>query len=215
MAEPKPGDLWLTEVGHLPKGSEVTVIGEGWVDGANKTMKVTWSGGTGYVWSEFLTDTKPELKWDAPRERKDIAELLMAKVQAYRKSKGLRQWEDPYVYYNVNNPGLGERMKADGLRVAKSSCLAKTSTHEGGQIGVGWYGPDERPSAEKVAEVLYKGWYDSPGHNANMLGDHSSLNEVDVALMTVVEYYDGTYWNYCAIMSDSMVVISTLPDGLK
>ena len=154
--------------------------------------------------------------WEAPRERKDIADLLMAKVQAYRASKGIRKFENPYVYDDINNPGMGAYLTNKGLRVAKASCLAHSANHEGGQIGAGVYGGEyQNPAgAEEMANRLYTLWYNSPGHNANMLVDNSKYDNVDVAVMTVVEYFDGYSYQYCAIMSNSAIWIEDLPEGL-
>lgn len=155
--------------------------------------------------------------WEAPRERKDIADLLMAKVQAYRASKGIRKFENPYTYYDVNIPNIGNILDSNGLRVAKASCLAHSANHEGGQIGAGVYGGEyQNPAgAEEMANRLYMLWYNSPGHNANMLTNHAKYDMVDVAVMTVVEYFDGYSYQYCAIMSNSTVLYEALPEGLN
>ena len=105
-------------------------------------------------------------------------------------------------------------MKQRGLRVTKNSCLEKSANHEGSQIGSGWYGRQDRPSATEVAAVLYQNWYDSPGHNANML-DASHDGAFMDGLMTVVEYYDGKEWYCCAVLTVQDVSIEKLPDELR
>lgn len=163
------------------------------------------------------TPTPAPVAWTEPRERKDIADLLMAKVNAYRTSQGLRKWESPFVYYDVNNPGLGERLTEKGLRVAKKCCLEHSANHEGGQIGTGVYFYPWQVTdiwLESMAEDLYQNWYKSTPHNKNMLTDSSPYDGVDVAVMHVVEYFDGEYWHYCAIMTVSSIPKEWLPDGL-
>ena len=164
------------------------------------------------------TPTPAPAAWTEPKERMDIADLLMAKIQAYRVSQGIRKWESPYVYYDVNNPGLGERLTEKGLRVAKKCCLEHSANHEGGQIGTGVYFYPWQVTdiwLESMAEDLYQNWYKSTPHNKNMLTDSSPYDGVDVAVMHVVEYFDGEYWHYCAIMTVSSIPKEWLPDGLN
>lgn len=153
--------------------------------------------------------------WKEPKERKDIEELLMAKVNAYRESQGIRKFESGYVYDDAENPGMGEYLEEKGIRVAKECCLEHSANHEGGQIGTGIYWYPWQMSAEKAAGELYDNWYNSKAHNRNLLTDHSEIECVDVAAMTVVEYFDGEDWHYCAIMTSSCVPIENLPEGLK
>jgi len=163
------------------------------------------------------TPTPTPAAWAEPKERKDIADLLMAKINAYRSSQGLRKWESPFVYYDVNNPGLGERLTEKGVRVAKKCCMEHSAKHEGGQIGTGVYFYPWQVTdiwLESMAEDLYQNWYQSAPHNKNMLTDSSPYDGVDVAVMHVVEYFDGDYWHYCAIMTVSSIPKEWLPDGL-
>ena len=153
--------------------------------------------------------------WKEPKERKDIEELLMAKVNAYRENQGIRKFESGYVYDDTENPGMGEYLEEKGIRVAKECCLEHSANHEGGQIGTGIYRYPWQMSAEKAARELYDNWYNSKAHNRNLLTDHSEMECVDVAAMTVVEYFDGEDWHYCAIMTSSCVPIENLPEGLK
>ena len=142
----------------------------------------------------------------------------MAKVNAYRISQGLRKWENPFVYYDVNNPGLGERLTAKGIRVAKKCCLEHSANHEGSQIATGvYYYPWQVTDVwlDEMAGKLFDNWYDSAAHNKNMLDNHADDGIVDVAVMSVVEYFDGEYWHYCAIMTVSGVFSDDLPGGLK
>ena len=164
------------------------------------------------------TPTPTPAAWAEPKERKDIADLLMAKINAYRSSQGLRKWESPFVYYDVNNPGLGERLTAKGLRVAKKCCMEHSANHEGSQIGTGVYFYPWQVTdiwLESMAEDLYQNWYKSAPHNKNMLDSHAEDGIVDVAVIHVTEYFDGEYWHYCAIMTVSGVFSEDLPDGLK
>ena len=165
------------------------------------------------------TNTPPPTPaaWTEPKERKDIADLLMAKVQAYRESQGIRRFESGYVYDDTTNPGMGDYLTSKGLRVAKKCCLEHSAKHEGGQIGTGVYFYPWQVTdiwLESMAEDLYQNWYKSAPHNKNML--HTDAPEgVDVAAMTVVEYFDGEYWHYCAIMTVSSVPKEYLPEGLE
>ena len=166
------------------------------------------------------TPTPAPVAWTEPKERKDIADLLMAKVQAYRESNGVPKFKNPYVYYDVNAPGLGDRLNEKGLRVAKKCCLEHSANHEGFQIAVGRYGCMDRikegSEAEELAQSFFNRWYNSPAHNKNMLNDHfAQSQEVDVGLMHVVEYFDGEYWHYCAIMTISCIYYEYLPEGLE
>ena len=178
--------------------------------------EIQWGSGTALVWEDHLSKTYIEPVWAEPRERTDVAQLLMEKVNAYRAQNGIRKFESPYVYYDVNNPGLGDRMKSNGVRVAKKCCMEGTSNHEGGQIGTGIYGGYSSPAnASEIAQRLFNNWYNSPAHNANMLWNHEPDGWIDVGLMTVVEWYNGNSYQYCAIMSDSSVEKTSLPDGLE
>ena len=163
------------------------------------------------------TPTPTPAAWTEPKERKDIADLLMAKVQAYRESQGIRRFESGYVYDDTTNPGMGDYLTSKGLRVAKKCCLEHSAKHEGGQIGTGVYFYPWQVTdiwLEPMAEDLYQNWYKSAPHNKNML--HTDAPEgVDVAAMTVVEYFDGEYWHYCAIMTVSSVPKEYLPEGLE
>lgn len=163
------------------------------------------------------TPTPTLAAWAEPKERKDISDLLMAKVQAYRESQGIRRFESGYVYDDTTNPGMGDYLTSKGLRVAKKCCLEHSAKHEGGQIGTGVYFYPWQVTdiwLESMAEDLYQNWYKSAPHNKNML--HTDAPEgVDVAAMTVVEYFDGEYWHYCAIMTVSSVPKEYLPEGLE
>ena len=166
------------------------------------------------------TPTPAPVAWTEPKERKDIADLLMAKVQAYRESNGVPKFKNPYVYYDVNAPGLGDRLNEKGLRVAKKCCMEHSANHEGFQIATGIYGYPWRVKegweAEDIAEHLFDAWYNSPAHNKNMLNDHfAQTQEVDVGVMHVVEYFDGEWWHYCAVMTISCVYYEYLPEGLE
>ena len=166
------------------------------------------------------TPTPAPVAWTEPKERKDIADLLMAKVQAYRESNGVPKFKNPYVYYDVNAPGLGDRLNEKGLRVAKKCCMEHSANHEGFQIATGIYGYPWRVKegweAEDIAEQLFDAWYNSPAHNKNMLNDHfAQTQEVDVGVMHVVEYFDGEWWHYCAVMTISCVYYEYLPEGLE
>ena len=163
------------------------------------------------------TPTPTPAAWAEPKERKDIADLLMTKVQAYRESQGIRRFESGYVYDDTTNPGMGDYLTSKGLRVAKKCCLEHSAKHEGGQIGTGVYFYPWQVTdiwLEPMAEDLYQNWYKSVPHNKNML--HTDAPEgVDVAAMTVVEYFDGEYWHYCAILTVSSVPKEYLPEGLE
>ena len=166
------------------------------------------------------TPTPAPVAWTEPKERKDIADLLMAKVQAYRESNGVPKFKSPYVYYDVNAPGLGDRLNEKGLRVAKKCCMEHSANHEGFQIATGIYGYPWRVKegweAEDIAKQLFDAWYNSPAHNKNMLNDHfAQTQEVDVGVMHVVEYFDGEWWHYCAVMTISCVYYEYLPEGLE
>jgi hypothetical protein len=179
--------------------------------------EIQWGSGTALVWEDHLSKTYIEPVWAEPRERTDVAQLLMEKVNAYRQSKGVRKIEDPFVYYDVTNPGLGDRLKSQGIRVAKKCCMEGTSNHEGGQIGTGIYGGYSSPAnASEIAQRLFNNWYNSPAHNANMLMDGGGEDAwVNAGLMTVVEWYNGNTYQYCAIMSHAFVPKENLPDGLE
>ena len=157
--------------------------------------------------------------WTEPKERKDLAELLMAKVNAYRVSQGLRKWEDPFVYHEKDDPELGDLLTAKGLRVAKKCCLEHSSKHEGYQIGTGiyfypWQVTDIRK--EEFVQDLFDNWYNSPAHNKNMLYDGGGEDDwIGVSVMHVVEYFDGEDWHYCAIMTLTFVPKQNLPEGLE
>lgn len=225
-------DESFTEIDVLHVGDVVTITKTNVLGrSANIISEAEYKGRTIWVQFDCLSKTYVEPKWDAPRERKDLEEILMAKVNAYRQSKGIRKLENPYVYYEMESKmpadylaggtpasNLGNYMTERGLRVAKRECLKEGAQHEGSQIGVGWYGSaiDTRQGGltnEQLAEKLFQGWYNSPGHNANMLDVQNG--HVMTAVMTVVEYYNGSYWGYCAIMTVYPVNIEWLPDGLQ
>lgn len=219
----------FTEIGKLKLGDKVTVLHTNVLNRqVNYISEISYNGGTAYVQYDLLSKNYVEPVWAEPRERTDIAQLLMTKVNNYRAQKGLRKWESPYVYHHdpektppeqlpTFGAGMGNYLTQFGLRVAKKSCMDYTANHEGGQIGTGIFGSAiQTPlGAEAAASQLFSNWYNSPAHNANMLFDHSSLGNVDVAVMTVVEWYNGSGYQYCAIMSFTDIPKMYLPDGLE
>lgn len=218
--EPQLG-LFLTPItGHgLQKGSEVTVIKTN-ANGASSTndmlSEIRYSGGTAYIWANDLSKTYIEPRWSEPRERKDIAEALMAMVQNYRAQNGKRKLEDPRVYYDVtNSTNVYNYLTTHGITVAKRCCMEYSSNHEGGQIATGIYGNvyQSPMNANECAMILFNSWKGSPAHNASMLRD--SDDEVPVGVMTVVEWYDGTGYQYCAVLSHTAIYKGNLPDGLQ
>lgn len=189
--------------------------------------EIQWGSGTALVWEDHLSKTYIEPVWAEPRERTDVAQLLMEKVNAYRAQNGIRKFENPYTYHHdpAKTPadqlptfgaGMGNYLTQKGLRVAKKCCMEGTANHEGGQIGTGIYGGYSSPAnASEIAQRLFNNWYNSPAHNANMLTNSEPYDGVDVGVMTVVEWYNGTSYQYCAIMSHSSVQKIYLPDGLE
>ena len=156
--------------------------------------------------------------WAEPKERKDLAEMLMAKVNEYRVSQGKRKWEDPRTYYDVNNPGLYDRLFQRGITAAKRCCMEHSANHDSGQIATGIYFYPWQVTdiwKEEIVQRLFQRWCDSSAHNKNMLTDSSPYQGVDVAVMTVVEYFDGEDWHYCAVMTVSRVPKEYLPEGLE
>lgn len=139
----------------------------------------------------------------------------MAEVNAYRAQKGIRKYEDPYAYYDVTNPGLGDRLTSKGKRVCKDLVVNWGKMHEGGQISAGELGSgDEARTVSQLAKDIFTLWYDSPSHNRNMLTDGSQYEGVDVAVMHVYEYWDGHFRKYQAVMTVSSVPYFRLPEGL-
>lgn len=222
-------DAW-TVIGSLKRGDVVKILKTNVLNRVeNWISEIEYNGGVAYVQYDLFSKNYVEPKWDEPRERKDLEEILMAKVNAYRESKGIRRVENPYIYYEVNNPfdssasagsKLGDYLTNGGLRVAKEQCLKQDAQHLGYQIGTGWYGPaiDKKQGGltnEQLCEKLFQQWKSSPGHNANML-DYDTLGlDIYVGTMTVVEYYDGASWGYCAIMGHALVAREYLPDELR
>ena len=163
------------------------------------------------------TPTPAPVAWTEPKERKDLEEMLMAKVNAYRESKGVRKYESGYVYDDTTNPGMGAYLESKGLRVAKKCCLEHSANHEGSQIATGIYGYPWQVTdiwKEEVVQRMFDNWYNSSAHNKNMLYTDAPYG-VDVAAMTVVEYFDGEDWHYCAVMTVSSVPKEYLPEGLE
>lgn len=222
-------DAW-TVIGSLKRGDVVKILKTNVLNRVeNWISEIEYNGGVAYVQYDLFSKNYVEPKWDEPRERKDLEEILMAKVNAYRESKGIRRVENPYIYYEVNNPfdssasagsKLGDYLTNGGLRVAKEQCLKQDAQHLGYQIGTGWYGPaiDKKQGGltnEQLCEKLFQQWKSSPGHNANML-DYDTLGlDIYVGTMTVVEYYDGASWGYCAIMGHALVAREYLPEELR
>lgn len=206
----------FTEIGKLKLGDKVTVLHTNVLNRqVNYISEISYKGGTAYVQYDLLSKTYVEPVWAEPRERTDIAQLLMAKVNNYRAQNGLRKWEDPRVYYNVNqSPSTYDDMYYRGVTVAKRCCLAKNSKHDGGQIGTGIYGGGGKLSAEDAAQTMFNAWKGSPAHNANMLTSDFGAG-VGVAIMTVVEWYDGYGYQYCAIMTFCGIDNVNLPEGLE
>ena len=147
-----------------------------------------------------------------------MAELLMAKVNEYRVSQGKRKWEDPYVYYDINVADFASQLTEQGARVAKRCCMEHSANHEYGQIATGIYGYPWQATdiwKDEIVQKMFDRWYNSSAHNKNMLTDSSPYQGVDVAVMTVVEYFDGEDWHYCAVMTVSSVPKEYLPEGLE
>ena len=206
----------FTEIGKLKLGDKVTVLHTNVLNRqVNYISEISYNGGTAYVQYDLLSKTYVEPVWAEPRERTDIAQLLMAKVNNYRAQNGLRKWESPDVYYDVANPGLGGRLRSRGMVAAKRCCMEYSSKHDDGQIGTGIYGSGGKLSAEDVAQTMFNSWKGSAAHNANMLWNEEQYGGVAVAVMTVVEWYDGRGYQYCAIMTMSGVPFGSLPDGLE
>ena len=157
--------------------------------------------------------------WAEPKERKDLAEMLMAKVNEYRVSQGKRKWEDPRTYYDVNNPGLYDRLFQRGITAAKRCCMEHSANHDSGQIATGIYFYPWQVTdiwKEEVVQRMFDRWHGSSAHNKNMLYDGGSEEEwVPVAVMTVVEHFDGEDWHYCAVMTVTFVPKDALPEGLE
>ncbi len=211
-------DTSFTQIGTLERGAEVTVIHTNVLNRqVNYISEIRWGNGTAYIQYDALSKTYVEGKWSEPRERKDISDALMNLVNNYRIQSGIRRYESPYIYYDINNPGLGDRLKAKGLRVAKKCCLELSANHEGGQIATGVYNDYASPaSAAALAQRLFENWKGSSLHNASMLYDGGGEDIwVPVALVTVVEWYDGSHYQYCAIMSHTYIGKAELPDGLE
>lgn len=133
---------------------------------------------------------------------------MLAKVNAYRVSKGVPAYEDPYDY----DESVGDYLVNAAHRVAKANALlgsASQSKHENNQIGTGivyWRSSTDAEVVKEIAGELFTTWYNSKAHNANMLIDRSH-RAVDVAVMAVYEYYDGIFYYYAAIMGDTAVSI--------
>ena len=164
------------------------------------------------------TPTPVPVAWTEPKERKDLAEMLMAKVNEYRVSQGKRKWEDPYVYYDINVADFASQLTEQGARVAKRCCMEHSANHEYGQIATGIYGYPWQATdiwKDEIVQKMFDRWYNSSAHNKNMLTDSSPYQGVDVAVMTVVEYFDGEDWHYCAVMTVSSVPKEYLPEGLE
>lgn len=205
----------FAEIGTLKKGAEVTVVKKNALNRTdNIVSEIEYNGGRAYVLFNSLSETYVEGAWAEPRERKDLEEILMAKVNAYRQSKGLPPFADPFVYYDEYEPNSGANMVAEGLATAKDQCVKEGAQHNSRQIGVGWYGPaiNTRQGGltnEQLAEKLFQGWYNSPGHNANMLENGTEGGyRIVTGVMTVVEYYNGSYWGYCAILTHNRPIVN-------
>ena len=210
----------FTEIGKLKLGDKVTVLHTNVLNRqVNYISEISYNGGTAYVQYDLLSKTYVEPVWAEPRERADIAQLLQAKIDAYRQSNGIRKYENPKVYYDTTNPiNVYENLRSRGLTVAKRCCMEYSANHEGGQIGTGIYGSANKTplSAEAAAQTMFNAWRNSPSHNANMLEDHyTTQGYVDVAVMIVVEWYDGSGYQYCAIQTATCIAKETLPDGLE
>ena len=195
----------------LQKGDEVSVI-----RARDDCGYVTIRRGdvVGLISINELSETLVEGKWAEPRERKDLEEILMAKVNAYRESMGVPKFESPFVYFDEFEPNAGANMTAEGLSVAKEQCLKQDARHNTRQIGTGWYGSAIRQKQggltnEQLCEKLFQQWKNSPGHNANMLDNNTQDGyRIVVAVMTVVEYYDGYSYGYCAILTYNWPIVS-------
>ena len=165
------------------------------------------------------TPTPAPVAWTEPKERKDLAEMLMAKVNEYRVSQGKRKWEDPRTYYDVNNPGLYDRLVQRGITAAKRCCMEHSANHDSGQIATGIYGYPWQATdiwKDEIVQKMFDRWYNSAAHNKNMLYDGGSEEEwIPVADMTVVEHFDGEDWHYCAVMTVTFVPKDALPEGLE
>ena len=226
----------FAEIGTLEKGTTVQVIEKDYFKNGylgDYLDLILWNDQTAIVWKSSLSDSYVEPRWDSPRERKDLDEILMNLVSDFRESEGYGRWGNPYDYTvdQVYTRGgvedapagtnLGEYLAAKGLRVAIKDCLTQDAAHEGFQIGCGMYGSaiwdrQDGLTNEELCKELFQLWYTSTkGHKENMkwhrvvieIGlDGQEVRRYDadldyVAVMTVVEYYTGTDWAYCAIMS--------------
>ena len=179
--------------------------------------EVQWGSGTALVRENHLSKTKIEPVWAEPRERTDIENALARLIDNYRAQNGIRKVENPYIYYELDNPGIGDYLTSKALRVAKQCCMEGTANHEGGQIGTGIYGNTHATpmNAEECANALFQNWYNSPAHRANLLDNKDADTLVLVGTVKVVEWYNGYGYQYCAIQGISYVEKAKLPDGLE
>ena len=211
-------DTSFTQIGTLERGAEVTVIHTNVLNRqANYISEIQYNGGTAYVQYDALSKTYVEGKWTEPRERTDIGSALVRLIDNYRAQNGIRKVENPYVYYDIYNPGVGDRLNSHALRVAKKCCMEYSANHEGGQIGTGIYGNMYKTpmGAEECANALFNNWYNSPAHRANMLDNMNPDSLVLVGTVKVVEWYDGSGYQYCAIQEIAYIPKENLPDGLE
>ncbi len=202
------------------RGDTVVVIRRN-VNGASSEQsyidEVQWGSGTALVRENHLSKTKIEPVWAEPRERTDIENALARLIDNYRAQNGIRKVENPYIYYELDNPGIGDYLTSKALRVAKQCCMEGTANHEGGQIGTGIYGNTHATpmNAEECANALFQNWYNSPAHRANLLDNKDADTLVLVGTVKVVEWYNGYGYQYCAIQGISYVEKAKLPDGLE
>ena len=210
-------DTSFTQIGTLERGAEVTVIHTNVLNRqVNYISEIKWGNGTAYIQYDALSKTYVEGKWSEPRERKDIADAIAVLIDNYRVQNGIRKVENPYVYYDVNNPGTGDRLNANALRVAKKCCMELSANHEGGQIGTGIYGSYTSPAnASEIAQRLFNNWMNSPAHRAGLLDNNLPDMLVLVGVVKVVEWYDGSHYQYCAIQDITYIEKVNLPEGLQ
>ena len=135
----------------------------------------------------------------------------MAKVNEYRKSRGIEPLSDPTTakYYHADVAGAGEYLSARGLAVAQKICVNGLYEYEYETVA-GWYGETCTSSAdaEFIAEKFFNDWL-TWTKTSGMLQEDVGDMGLQIGTVTVVEYYNEYgYYQYSAVLKTEAVTVT-------
>lgn len=137
--------------------------------------------------SKFWTDIKPPTEYDLPQSlsEKGIAEELTKLINNYRIENGLEPLAD----------GAGLLQQVADIRAEECSyymdsyhsrpLAGDASAFNVGENIANIYGISMGSTNEELAKILFEGWKNSSGHNANMLNETYQQGAIGIKFATI------------------------------